>query len=165
MEPKFTSHIVKGLIIAAILVVLDLVARKSGVRVDESFIKWLPGTIMILGFTFSGWYYAKQLDGQVSFGTVFAHGFKTAAVTICMLALYTWISVKFLYPEFAEETFKNAAEQLAKEKNIMPGEVQAKATEAAKKAWILAVSGVLFLGLIFGLIGASLGAAIAKKKL
>ena len=79
MEAKITSHIIKGIVVVAILVALDLFLQKSGLQITTG-LQYLPTLILVAGVVISCIIFAKQSATALKFGDVFVHGFKTTAV-------------------------------------------------------------------------------------
>ncbi len=77
MENKIMSHITKGLIIALIGIVIGIGGFMAQID-QESWFRWLSTVITAIGIIWGCIYYAKQLDGNVTFGKIFGHGFKIA---------------------------------------------------------------------------------------
>lgn len=162
MENKVTSHIIKGLIVAVILIVFDVILQKYGSAVSPN-IAYLPTAFLTIGIIISCIIFAKQLKGKTTFGEVFAHGFKTTAVITLLMAVYTFFVVKFIYPPVTQADIEAMVKELEKHGSTMPQEAKRLAEESAKKAWIMQVAGVIFASMITGAIGAVIGAGVAKK--
>jgi len=79
---------------------------------ENSAIQYIQYAILCIGIIWSCVSYAKQLNGNVTFGNVFAHGFKTTAVVIVLLAIYTFISVKFLFPDIVDKSMEIAKKKI-----------------------------------------------------
>jgi Protein of unknown function (DUF4199) len=162
METKIISHITKGLITVAVLIILDLVLQKTGATLPNG-LQYLPTILLMAAVLVSCIIFANQSGGKLKFGDVFAHGFKTTAVIACLMAVYTFFAVKFIYPAPSAADLEAATKGLEQQGNMMPQEAKEKAVEAAKKMWIMVVSGVIFVSLVSGLIGSLAGALLAKK--
>src|SRR4051794_21541752 len=98
MEQKVTSPVSKGVIITLLLIVFGLIIYFAN-QMENTAVSYLQYLILAIGVIWSCILYAKQMNGNVTFGNVFAHGFKTTAVTAALLAVYTFIAVKFLFPD------------------------------------------------------------------
>jgi hypothetical protein len=163
MEAAITSHTRKGFIIVAVLIALDLFLKESGISISDGM-QYLPRLVLsFIGVMVSCLLFAKQSAGRLKFADVFAHGFKTTAVIAFLMALYTFIAVKFIYaaPTLAE--IEAAGKTIAVQGNVMPEEAKQMAMQAAKSRWIIYVSLSIFASLIPGILGAVSGAALAKK--
>jgi hypothetical protein len=163
MEKKITSHSVKGLIIAALLIILDLVFQRPGFQIEERSQYLLRAALVLVSIFISCIIFSKQSGGGLKFGDVFSHGFKTTAVIAFLLAIYIFIAVKYIYQPPTAEDIDTAAKLMAQQQNVMPQEAKRMAEEAAGKRWIIYVSLSFFLTLLPGLFGSLAGAAVAKK--
>jgi Protein of unknown function (DUF4199) len=163
MEPKIISHTRKGLIIVAVLIILDLFLKKSGIQVSDG-LQYLPRLVLsFIGVVISCLVFAKQSAGKIKFAGVFAHGFKTTAVIAFLMALYTFIAVKFIYAPPTAAEIEAAGKAIEHQGNVMPEEAKQMAIQGAKSRWIIYVSLSIFSSLIPGVLGAATGAALAKK--
>lgn len=161
MEPKVTSPATTGLLIALGLIVLGLITHFAGLDKVKG-VGLAQFLVMGAGIIWACINYAKQLNGNVTFGNTFAHGFKTVAAITAIMAVYTFIAIKFIMPEMIDTALDEARKGMF-EKN-MPADQMEQAITMTKKFFLpFAIGGVilsfLFLGCIFSLIGA----AVAKK--
>ena len=164
MEKKPVSNIIKGVIIAAILIVLDLIASTS-VSKNVAWFAYAPTVVLVVAGIVNVVHYCRELNGNVKFGDAFAFGFKTAAVVALVMVLYTFISLKYIHPEMREKAYEAALAGLQQQGNTMPEEAKRQAREYADKAYIPSgVSLALMSTLIVGAVGSLIGAAVAKKK-
>lgn len=164
MEKKITSRITKGLIIVGLLIVIDLVLQKTYHNVVPEGVRYMPRLIIVfLGVLVSCIVYAKQVEEKLSFGEVFAHGFKTTAVIAFLMAMYTFIAVKFIYPPPDAAEMDAAVKAIMANGNALYEEAKAQAIQAAKNRWIIYVSISIFASLIPGVLGALAGGAAGKK--
>lgn len=161
MEKKPTSHVVKGLIISLVLIVVGIAIHFAGLTMNKG-VGALQYVILLAGIIWGCISYANQMNNNVTFGNVFAHGFKITAVVTVIMIVYTIISIKFLFPEMADLATEQARENL--EQNNMSEEQIEQAMSITKKFFMpLAIGGVLLVFMIIGLISSLIGAAVAKK--
>jgi len=161
-QTKPISHIIKGVIIAVVLMALNFFARKTGI-VLPSPLQFLPTILLAAGVIISCTLFGSQTGGTLAFGDIFAHGFKTTAVVTFFIAVYTFIIVKFVFPLTAHD-IDVAVKAMQVQGNMMEQEARRSAAEYAKKSWVLDVGGAIFATVITGLVGSVIGAALAKKK-
>jgi hypothetical protein len=167
MENKtVTSHITKGLIIALVLIVIDLVAMFTDLKL-QSWYGWVSGCLMLAAFIWACINYANQMNNAVTFGSVFGHGFKTSAVVACFFFVYTLLVVYVIAPEFIPKMMEKQmadAEKAGKlPPNISDEDLERGKQMALKFAKIGALAGSVLVTLIVGAIGSVLGAAFARK--
>jgi hypothetical protein len=105
--------------------------------------------------------YAKQLNGNVSFGNVFAHGFKTTAVVIVIICVYTFIAFKFLFPDILNVIIDKAKENMRQQPNVTDEQIDTVIEKMRKNFTTIAIAGTIFLFGIVGLISSLIGAAVA----
>ncbi len=161
MQAKPTSHIKKGIITAVILIIIYIILQRADT--NNSFMKVLPTLLLAIGMAVSCLVFAKQTGGNVKFGEIFAHGFKTTAVVTFFLAIYFFIDIKYIAPPVSQQEIEAAAKTLQQQGNLMPNEAHERAVEASKKIWMLVVSGTIFVSIISGAVGSVIGALLAKK--
>jgi hypothetical protein len=156
-------HLIKGIVIAVIWILLNFFVRKSGGVSLPGILQFLPSVIIVAGVAVACILFGSDTRGTLGFGDIFAHGFKTTAVVTFLVAIYTFIMAKFVFPVSAHE-IDEAVKSLVDQGNVMTAEARRLAEANAKKAWIIEVSGTIFATLVTGLLGSLLGSALAKKK-
>jgi hypothetical protein len=161
MEKKATSPVSKGVIITLLLIVFGLIIYFSGQMGNKS-LSYLQYIVLIAGIIWSCISYAKQMNGNVTFGNVFAHGFKTTAVVAALLAVYTFIAVKFLFPDIVDKSLEMAKKEM-ESKNLTEEQMQAALDMTRKFFLPFAIGGILVMFAIIGCVSSLVGAAIAKK--
>jgi len=163
MEKKITSHVIKGLIITGILIALDLVLQKLYAPVPEAM-RYMPRLVIVfLGVVTACVVYLRQAGSTLGFGDVFAHGFRTTTVVAFLMAAFTFIAVKYIYPAPGAAEMEAAVKAIEQQGNALHEEARQQAIQAAKNRWIFYVSISIFATLIPGLLGALLGGALTKK--
>lgn len=161
MEKKATSPAVKGVIIALILIVFSLIIQFLNLSRNKGFSS-VQFIILIGGIIWSGVSFAKQMHGNVSFGNIFSHAFKTAAAVTAIMVVYAIISIKFISPETMEIALQEARSGM-EAKNMSDDQVD-QALSFTRKFFVpLTAGGILLSFLIMGVIGSVISAAVAKK--
>jgi hypothetical protein len=161
MEKTVTTPVVKGIIISLILIVFQVAVYFAGQSTNQGLgsVQYL---VLIGGLIWACISYAKQMNHNVTFGNVFAHGFKTTAVVTVITIIYSIIAIKFLFPDMMDMMLDKTREELAK--NNMSDEDSEKAIEMTSKFMLpLAIGGILLAFIIIGAIASLIGAAVAKK--
>ncbi len=161
MEQKITSHIRKGLFIALILIIVNVVGQLTKL-IYEDWYRCIGTAIYIISIITSTIYFSTQNNQNVNFGILFTHSFKATAVITCILFLYTLISVYILFPGQIDHFVQLGVEE-AKKQGKTAVEMQEGMVIARKVLVISFLAGGLMINLITGALGALLGAAIAKK--
>jgi len=162
-DKKVLSHVVKGLIVSLILIVIGLVAHFAGIE-TASWYRWLPLVILFAAIVWGCTYYSNQLDGYVTFGNIFSHGFKMSAVITVILIVWTLLSLTIIFPEMKEKSLEIARQQM-EDRGKMSSEQIDQAIDMTRRFFLpFTIGYILFGTLIVGAIASLLGAAVAKKK-
>lgn len=165
MEKKeITSHLTKGLILGLLLSALAaaiyiLVPDMS----KHQEYGWISYLVIIGAMIWATMSYAKQMDGNVTFGNVFAHGFKTAAVMTLIIIAYTFISIKFIFPEMKDKAMEMARTQMENQGKMTDTQIDQAISMTSEFFMPFAIGGALIMYLLLGAIGSLIGAAFAKK--
>lgn len=163
MEKKVMSHIQKGLIIGLIGIVLGIVGYMAHIE-QEGWFRWTSTIITCVAIIIACTSYANQLDGRVTFGNVFAHGFKTSVVVTLVTVAYFVLAITLLFPEMKDKAIETARQQMEAGGKMSEEQIN-QAMEMTRKFFTPIAIGAILLGtLIFGAIASLIGAAIAKKK-
>jgi hypothetical protein len=163
METKPTKPAVYGLIISLILIVFGLVTYFTN-QTQNKALNSVAFFIFLFGIILSCIQYAKQMNGNVTFGNVFAHGFKTTAVIIVIEAVYTFISYKFIFPDMVEKGLEIARKSMEEKKNMTEEQIN-QGIEITRKFFVpITIGSIILLFGILGLVASAIGAALAKKK-
>ena len=162
-EQKVMTHVVKGLIVALLLIVVGLVGHFAGIDMQAWF-RWLPLIILLGAIIWGCTYYSTQLNGYVTFGNVFAHGFKMTAVITVILIIWTAISVTLIFPEVKEKALETARQQMEDRGTMSSAEIERALDITRRFFMVFTIGYILFGTLIVGAIASLIGAAVAKKK-
>jgi uncharacterized protein DUF4199 len=162
-EQKVMTHIVKGLIVALLLIVLGLVGHFAGIEMQTWF-RWLPLVILFAAIIWACTYYSTQLNGYVTFGNVFSHGFKMTAVITVILIVWTVISVTLIFPEVKEKALETARQQMEDKGTLSSAEIDRAIDITSRFFLVFTIGSILFGTLIVGAIASLIGAGVAKKK-
>jgi len=162
MENTVTSHIVKGAILSAISIVLSVVVYVFNLY-EMSWLSWINYAIFIGGLIYGAILYANENNNNVTFGNVFAHGFKTTAVVIVITTLFTVLSTKVLFPDMIDKVLEMTRKQLEKNPQMTDEMIEQAVTMTKKFFLPFAIGGAIIGTGILGAIGAAIGAGVAKK--
>lgn len=162
METKVTSAAVKGTLIALVLIVIGLATYFAGQSQNKA-VGGIGFALYAIAVAYSAIYYAKQKNGNVTFGNAFADGFKTAAAATAIFVVYTFIAFKFIMPDMVDLSMDEARKGMEAKHNLTPEQID-QSLAMVKKFFIpFAIGGALFMYLLIGVISSLIGAAIAKK--
>ncbi len=162
METKVTSHIVKGVILSTITIVFSTIVYVFNLYEMQS-LNYLNYGLIIAGLIYGAILYSNENNNHVTFGNVFAHGFKTTAVIIAITSIYTILSIKFLFPEIVDISLRISRKKMESNPQI-PKDTIEQNLNFVKEYFVSLTLGFSMVGLaILGLIGSLIGAAVAKK--
>lgn len=164
MEKKVMTSTNKGLIIGLILVVLSVATSLfvTDMEKQQSY-AWISYLIMIGCTVWACISYARDMDGNVTFGNVFSHGFKTTSVFTIILVLYTALSLTVIFPEMKDKMLELSRAQMEKDGKLSSADIDRALSMTSKFFVPFAIAGMLIFSLIIGAIGSLIGAAVAKK--
>ena len=162
MEKKISSHILKALVIAGLMMAWILVSGKLHIPLNGS-LQFVPYIILVVGIIVSCFIFSQQMGGKLKFGDLFSHGFKTTALVALLMAVFTFITVQYINPPPSAAEIEDAIKSVQAQNNLMPNEAREMVLEGEKRQWIIFVSSAIFTSLISGLLGSLAGAAIAQK--
>ena len=158
---QVTTHIVKGLILSAFSIVFSVVMYVFNLF-EYSWLTWVS-TAVVIGIIYGNILYANQNNNNVTFGNLFAHGFKTTAVLIVITTAYTLLAFKVLFPDMIDMILEISRKQML-ENPKMTDEMIEQAMSMTKKFFIPFAIGGTILGTGFtGAIASLIGAGVAKK--
>jgi hypothetical protein len=151
-----------GLIIFMFAAVYSLVIN-FGKLLGNQALAWVSYCIIILGIMLLVIKYANDNHGTLSFGNLFAYGFKTAA-TAAVLFIVFMLLFYMLFPEYKEQML-----DIARQKALLSAKAEDKekieqGMEMFKRFFYVGlIAGIAFSYAIQGAIGSLIGAAISKK--
>jgi uncharacterized membrane protein YciS (DUF1049 family) len=151
------------LIIALILALLDVVAGIWNFKLSSWF-RWIPTLVLFGALIWACISYGAQNGYNVSFGNLFAHGFKTTAVIGCLFVIYTLISIFVLFPGTKEIALDQARTEMERSGKL-PEEAIEQGLSITRKFFVpFAIAGALFGTILIGALASLIGAAVTKKK-
>ncbi len=160
MEPKVTTTVVKGVMISLVLFAISITGQLLDLD-TESWFRWFSTLILFGSIIGSCIVYSNQNGHNVTFGNVFADGFKTTAVITCLTILFT-IIMFLIMPELKQRFFDIAAREA--EKSGASDDIIEKQQALVKNMfWVFIIGGIMVTYLIVGAISSLIGAAVAKK--
>jgi hypothetical protein len=162
MENKITSHIVKGAILSVASIVLGVVMYVFNLY-EVSWLSYVNYAILIGGIIYSCILFANESHNNVTFGNIFAHGFKTTSVVIVIVTVYTFLSVKFLFPDMVDKIIEISRKKMAENPQLTDEMIEQGITMTKKFFVPFAIGGAIIGNAFLGAIGALIGAAAAKK--
>jgi uncharacterized membrane protein (UPF0136 family) len=162
-ETKVMTHVTKGLIVSLLLIVIGIAGYFTKLA-EQSWYSWVSNGLLFVAVIWGCISYANQMNGQVTFGNVFAHGFKMSVVIALVLIVWVLLAMLVLFPDMKDKALDIARQRMEARGNLSDSQID-QGVEFTKKFFVpLAVGATLLGTLIFGAIAALIGAAVAKKK-
>ena len=161
MEKNVTSHIVKGLVISLVLLVVSLTAHFTDQSM-ETWARWAPNILLFAGIIWACINYSNQRNHNVTFGNVFAHGFKVSAVVTVFSIIFSIVFL-LLMPEVKEKAIETARQQMEEGGQMSDSQIDQAMEMTNRLFYVFLIGGIILMYLIIGCIASLIGAAIAKK--
>jgi len=162
-EKKVMTHVTKGLLVSMILIVIGIAGYFAGLY-TERWYSWISYGVLFIAVIWGCIFYANQMNGQVSFGNVFAHGFKMSVVVALILTVWVLLATIVIFPDMKEKALEMARQSMEDRGNLSESQIEQGMEFTRKFFTLFAILGTLFVTLIFGVIASLIGAAVAKKK-
>ena len=154
------THINKGLIIALVQIVLDIVLQLT----HNKFQPWVANTniaIMLLGVVILMNIETPKTDGKIVFSNLFGYGFRVSVVAVCALFIYNVLSVYVVFPGYLTELYDHNLTEAQKLPNFDATKVAENKEMAMKVMRTSLLSMVVMFNLAIGITGALLGSVVA----
>ena len=162
MDKQITSHILKGAILGGISILFSIIIYVFNLYTTQ-WLSFLSYAIFIGGIIYGNILFANQNDNNVSFGNIFAHGFKTTAVVIVITVLYTVLALYVLFPDMVDKIIEISRTEMAKNPKLTDEMIEQGIAMTKKLFLPFAIAGAIFGTGFLGAIGSLIGAAVAKK--
>ncbi len=162
MENTVTSHIVKGAILAGVSIVISILVYVFNLY-EITWLSWVNYAIFVGGLIYGAVLYSNQNNHNVTFGNVFAHGFKTTSVVIVITVLFSVLSFKVLFPDMVDKIIEISRKQMEKNPQMTDEMIEQAVTMTKKYFLPFAIGGAIIGTGIIGALGSLVGAAVAKK--
>ena len=162
METKIVQPWMKGLILSLITITYGIALYLTDLWQNKS-LGYISYIVIIGGIIWSCIHYAKQMDGNVTFGNVFAYGFKVTATLIVLTVVFTFLEMKVIFPEMIDKILEMTAKEMEKNKNLTDAQAKTALDMTAKFILPFMIGGIILMYGIIGAIASAIGAGVAKK--
>jgi NADH:ubiquinone oxidoreductase subunit 6 (subunit J) len=162
METKIVQPWMKGLILSLITITYSIALYLTD-QWQNKALGWVSYIVILGGIIWSCMTYAKQMEGKVTYGNVFAHGFKVTATLIVITVIYTILSIKVIFPEMTDKILEVTAKELEKNKDLTDAQAKNALDMTAKFIFPFMIGGIILMYGILGAIASAIGAGVAKK--
>jgi len=152
---------IKGLLLSLVLIVLSAIVIVTN-QLQNQVWNIVSIAVFIGGIVWACLSFSKQMNGNVTFGNVFSHGFKASAAVAVITALWLFLAITFFFPSMLD-TIAEAQRAAMEKKGMSDDDIEKSMTMAAKFTKPMMIAGSVFMNLLIGAIAALIGAAIAKK--
>lgn len=161
-ERKPITHVSAGLIIAALLVVFAIIVQFMGLAQNQA-LGFLQYALIIGGLIYFITQWGKAHDYTLSFGNLFAYGFKATAV-FTIINIVFLIIFFLLFPEMKEKGFEMMRETMEKNPKMTEDQIEQGIDIARRFFWPAMVGGTMFMLILVGALGSLIGAAVTRKR-
>jgi hypothetical protein len=162
MKNKTLSNLNAGLLIFLCMAVFTLVINVGGLQRNTS-LNWISYLIVICGVMLVVIKYGKDMENSVTFGNLFAYGFKTTALTTLFFIAFS-VLFYVIFPEYKLQILDIARENAMKNATPDNKDQIEKGMEMFQRFfWVGMIAGILISFAILGAIGSLIGAAVTKK--
>ena len=159
MVSEQKTHIKKGLIIALVLIVLDIALQLTHNKF-QPWVAYLNSAILFVG-VIVGINIESGGRENVVFSNLFGYGFRISVVSVCILFLYTILSVYVVFPGYLSDLYQQSIIQAQKLPNFSASNASANKEMAMKVMRISLLSMVVLFNLAVGIAGALVGTIIS----
>lgn len=157
------SPAIKGIITAALMIAVILGIYYSGKNADAR-LQYLVYIFYALGIAWTIIAYRQSPSFTGKFGANFSQGFKCFIIVTLIMAIF-YGTFNYQHPEFAAETALAYKEQLVKENQKTPPEIESAVATFKKQYTLKLVSGAIFGYLIIGAgVTAAVSALLTRRK-
>jgi len=163
METKVTTPLIKGIIISLVLIVFGLILYFTN-QMQNQTLSYFQYVLFLAGIIWACVSYSKQMNANVTYGNLFAHGFKTTAVITAIILVYTVVALNFLFPDIVDKSLVVSRQKMEASGKLSDSQIDQQLAMVKDHFTLFAVAGIIIGFAIIGLISSLIGAAIAKKK-
>ena len=157
------THIQKGLVIAAILIIFKAITHFT----HTSFAEWTVfvfGLIIVLSVAISVQLYKKENNFDFKFTELFSYGFKVTAVIASIYFIFIFLETKLFFPNYIQQKFDLRIETMQNNFKIESLNLNKNLVDAIDKETKIYFSGTIISILFLGVLGAVLGSVFSKTK-
>ena len=142
METKVTTPQVKGLIISLVLIVYGLIIYfVDGMNHPE--LSYFQYVLFLAGIIWACVTYSKQLNANVTFGNLFAHGFKTTAVITVIVLIYTVLAFNVLFPDMVDKSIEMSRQKMEADGKVSDEQIDKSLQMMKDHFTLFAVVGII----------------------
>jgi hypothetical protein len=161
---RLISATQKGLITGAVMILISLAIYYGKGNFDNQ-LQYITYTAYVAGILWTMITFTRQNPAVLKFGTFFSQGFKCFIVVTLLMVLFTFIFLQ-THPEFKDQMAAIYKEQLVKQGNTTPNEIEERIKLAKKSFTPAMLMATIFSYLVIGAMvtAVSAGVIIQRKK-
>ena len=159
MVSEQKTHIKKGLIIALVLILVDIALQVTHQKF-QWWVTYLNIAILLIGVVVSVNIKEAEANDKVIFSNLFGYGFKVSVVTVCVLFIYSILSVYLIFPGYIDDLYNQNIQAAQKIKGYDAATAASNKSMAMKVMRISLLSAVVMFNLAIGISGALVGSLI-----
>ena len=106
--------------------------------------------------------FGKQLNNNVTFGNVFAHGFKVSSI-VTLISIFFTILFFLFFPDVKEKALEMARVEMEKGGRMSDDQIDQAIDMTRRFFYVFTIGVLMFAYMIVGTIASLIGAAITKK--
>lgn len=162
MENNIVTPSSKGLLISLVMVAFAVIITILKQETNQA-LGIIPIVLLLGGIIWACLSYSKQMNGNVTFGNIFGHGFKATALVAGIMGLWVAISLSFIFPEALDRAMDAQREMMEKGGQYTDEQMDQAMTLGRKMAIPMGTIFSVIIYLAIGAIGALVGASLSKK--
>lgn len=157
-EPK--TYLNYGILTGVVLIVLFVLYYVFGLFTNTK-LGLIPALIFVVLIVITQINHAKSLNGDITYGNLFAAGFKATCAATGIYVVFLIIFL-LLVPDYKDQILQFQRQKMVT-KGMSADQINTGISFAKKAFTVFAVGGAIISNLVIGCIASLIGAAIAKK--
>lgn len=157
-EPK--TYLNYGVLTGVVLIVLFVLYYVFGLDADTR-LAFIPGIVLAVLIIVAQVNHAKSLDGDITYGNLFAAGFKATCAATGIYVLFLIIFI-ILAPGYTDHMLELARQKMVA-KGLDEDTIRRGIAGYKKRFTVIAVSAAILGNIVTGCIASLIGAAIPRK--
>lgn len=162
MNKKNNDYYSYAIVIALILIVLDIV-KFLAKQLSNTYLSVATTLTIIVGAVIVCWRFSKKNNGNVTFGNVFAYGFKTIMLVVVIYLVWFLLEAFIIFPNYKEVMLELQRQLTLKYVKVDEAVLDKQMKLNSDHFYLIHIGGLIFGTAILGAIGSLIGAAVAKK--
>lgn len=151
----------KGFLTAIIMIGVSLILFSKNQGSDTP-LQYLIYFFYVLGIVWTLIAYSRSVNGADTFGKMFLEGFKCFIVVTLLMVVFTFIFNK-IHPEFKEQIASGYKDEVIKQGNSTPNEVEDKVAKIKDQYLTILVSRTIFAYLFLGAVITAITSLVIKR--